>query len=66
MKRVLLLAAAVFGIIVLSGCMCGKQPSISVTTTYPGAGAEKVIATVAAPIEAEMNGLDNLLVFGIQ
>ncbi|MBQ7401307.1 MAG: efflux RND transporter permease subunit [Lentisphaeria bacterium] len=61
MKRLLLLAAAVFGIIVLSGCMCGKQPSVFVTATYPGAGSEKIVASVAAPIEAEMNRLDNLL-----
>lgn len=61
MKRVFLFAAAIFGIIVLSGCMCKKQPSVFVTATYPGAGSEKIVDTVATPIEAEMNRLDNLL-----
>ena len=38
-------------------------PSISVMANYPGASAEEIAATVASPIEAEMNGLDNLQYF---
>src|SRR4051794_28755752 len=36
-------------------------PQVSVTTTYPGASAGVVEATVAQPIEAQMVGVDNLL-----
>ncbi len=38
-------------------------PSISVFANYPGASAEEIVDTVAAPIEAEMNGLEDLLYF---
>ncbi len=38
-------------------------PTISVMANYPGASAEEIIDTVAAPIEAEMNGLEDLLYF---
>jgi hydrophobe/amphiphile efflux-1 (HAE1) family protein len=36
-------------------------PEIRVSTVYPGASAEVVASTVAAPLEAEMNGVDNML-----
>ncbi|MBR9979827.1 MAG: efflux RND transporter permease subunit, partial [Desulfatitalea sp.] len=36
-------------------------PEIRVSAVYPGAGAEVVAATVAAPIEAEVNGVDDML-----
>ena len=36
-------------------------PVISVSTVYPGANARDVIESVAAPIEAEVNGVDNML-----
>ena len=34
---------------------------IQVTTTYPGADAKTVADSVAAPIEAQINGVDNML-----
>ena len=34
---------------------------VSVTTTYPGADAKTVGDSVAAPIEAQINGIDNML-----
>jgi multidrug efflux pump len=34
---------------------------ISVTTTYPGADSKTVGDSVAAPIEAQLNGIDNML-----
>ncbi|MBL8673253.1 MAG: efflux RND transporter permease subunit, partial [Rhodospirillales bacterium] len=36
-------------------------PTISVTTTYPGANAETVARTVATPIEQEINGVEGML-----
>jgi hydrophobe/amphiphile efflux-1 (HAE1) family protein len=36
-------------------------PTVSITATYPGASAEVVAATVATPIEQEVNGVDDML-----
>lgn len=36
-------------------------PTVTVTATYPGASAETVADTVAAPIEQEINGVDDML-----
>ncbi|MFO1149403.1 MAG: multidrug efflux RND transporter permease subunit [Alsobacter sp.] len=36
-------------------------PTISVSASYPGASAEVVAATVAAPIEQEINGVDGAI-----
>ena len=36
-------------------------PTVSITAAYPGASAEVVAATVATPIEQEVNGVDDML-----
>lgn len=36
-------------------------PQVKVTTSYPGASAEVVEQSVAAPIEAQVNGVDDML-----
>jgi hydrophobe/amphiphile efflux-1 (HAE1) family protein len=36
-------------------------PSIEVTASYPGANAEAVAASVAAPLEAQINGVEDMM-----
>lgn len=41
-------------------------PTIRVSTTYAGASAQVITETIAAPIETEVNGLENLQYFSSQ
>ena len=36
-------------------------PTVEVTTTYPGAGAQVLAETVASPIEQEVNGVEGMI-----
>ncbi|MCA9565070.1 MAG: efflux RND transporter permease subunit, partial [Myxococcales bacterium] len=38
-------------------------PTIQISATYPGADAETVATSVAAPIEQQLSGIENLLYF---
>src|SRR5476649_2545107 len=38
-------------------------PTVSITTAYPGASAETLARTVAAPIEEQLSGVENLIYF---
>ncbi|HEY6043896.1 MAG TPA: efflux RND transporter permease subunit, partial [Nitrosospira sp.] len=61
-------------IIVLAGLAAAMQlpiaqypqiapPTVLITATYPGASAETLTKTVAAPIEEQLSGVENLLYF---
>ncbi|MBI3367960.1 MAG: multidrug efflux RND transporter permease subunit [Burkholderiales bacterium] len=61
-------------ILVLAGLMSARSlpvaqypeiapPTVTITATYPGASAETLARTVAAPIEEQLSGVENLLYF---
>ncbi len=61
-------------IIVLAGLMAAHQlpiaqypeiapPTVTITATYPGADAQTLAKTVAAPIEEQLSGVEHLLYF---
>src|SRR3954470_21024407 len=41
-------------------------PTVRVTATYPGANAQIVADTIAAPIEQQVNGVENMLYMSSQ
>ncbi len=68
------LAIVVSILFVLAGCLAIPSlpvaeypeiapPQVRVSTTYPGASAQDIVNTVAAPIELQMNSLEHLLYY---
>ena len=56
----------VAGLVAMKSLPVAQYPTITpvqvqVTTVYPGADSKTVAASVAAPIEAQINGVDNML-----
>ncbi len=63
---VLSLIIVIAGLVAMSALPVAQYPTITpvqiqVTTTYPGADSVTVSESVAAPIEAQINGVDNML-----
>jgi HAE1 family hydrophobic/amphiphilic exporter-1/multidrug efflux pump len=61
-------------IIILGGAIAGfnlpisqypdiSPPTVTITTAYPGASAETIAATVAAPIEEQLSGAEGMVYF---
>jgi len=65
-------AAVISIVIVLAGLVCLRilpiaqypaivPPEVTVTASYPGASAQTIAETVAAPLEQQINGVENML-----
>src|SRR5262245_4408262 len=54
---------SLLGLLLLAGCAQSSDngPVLVVTASYPGAGAQTVADTVAAPIEQQINGTEQLV-----
>ena len=63
---VISLIIVIAGLVTMFALPVEQYPTITpvqvqVTTTYPGADSKTVADSVAAPIEAQVNGVDNML-----
>ena len=66
LSTVISIVIVIFGLLGLRSLPISQYPqmtppSISVSANYPGASAQTVAQTVAAPLEQELNGIENLL-----
>jgi len=66
LSSVLSIVVVIGGLVTLAGLPVNQYPAITpvqvtVNASYPGADAETVANTVAAPIETQVNGADNML-----
>jgi multidrug efflux pump len=63
---VLSIVIVIIGLVALNSLPIAQYPevvppTVNITATYPGASAKVVADTVAAPIEQEVNGVENML-----
>src|SRR5262245_58811725 len=63
---VLSIVIIIIGLVALTGLPIAQYPevtppTITISALYPGASAKVVADTVAAPIEQEVNGVENML-----
>src|SRR6516165_4001856 len=66
LTTVISLIIVIAGLVCMRGLPVAQYPTITpvqiqVTTTYPGADSKTVGDSVAAPIEAQINGVDNMI-----
>jgi HAE1 family hydrophobic/amphiphilic exporter-1 len=64
--NVIAVITVLFGVVALNKLPVERYPQITpptvmVTTTYPGAPAKVVADTVAAPVEQQINGVENMM-----
>ena len=64
--NVIAIVTIIFGLVTLSSLPVEQYPpivppTVLVTTSYPGANAQVVADTVAAPIEQQVNGVEHML-----
>src|SRR3954454_25257617 len=64
--NVIAVVTILFGLVALNRLPVERYPAITpptvvVTTNYPGANARVVADTVAAPIEQQVNGVENMM-----
>ena len=64
--NVIAILTVIFGVVAMAKLPVERYPAITpptvvVSTNYPGANAKTIADTVAAPIEQQVNGVENMM-----